>query len=82
MEQLRLAGVHDDGEHLIVETPDSTRYRLKIDQQLRQAIQYARRKPPARGRGGAAAPPPPPPALFAAGRPGHAKLGQSAGGAG
>lgn len=53
MEQLRLAGVHDDGEHLIVETPDSTRYRLKIDQQLRQAIQYARRKPPARGRGGA-----------------------------
>ncbi|RKQ36280.1 septation protein SepH [Kocuria tytonis] len=53
MEQLRLVGVHDDGEHLIVETPDSTRYRLKIDQQLRQTIQHARRKPPARGRGGA-----------------------------
>ena len=52
MEQLRLVGVHDDGEHLIVETPDSTRYRLKIDQQLRQTIQHARRKPPARGRGG------------------------------
>ncbi|WP_058954437.1 septation protein SepH [Kocuria rhizophila] len=53
MEQLRLAGVHDDGEHLIVETPDSTRYLLTIDQQLRQTIQHARRKPPARGRGGA-----------------------------
>ncbi|CAL8897572.1 septation protein SepH [Kocuria varians] len=52
MEQLRLVGVHDDGEHLIVETPDSTRYRVKIDQQLRQTIQHARRKPPARGRGG------------------------------
>ena len=52
MEQLRLVAVHDDGEHLIVETPDSTRYRLKIDQQLRQTIQHARRKPPARGRGG------------------------------
>ena len=51
MEQLRLVAVHDDGEHLIVETPDSTRYRLKIDQQLRQTIQHARRKPPARGRG-------------------------------
>ncbi|MDO4919791.1 septation protein SepH [Kocuria sp.] len=53
MEQLRLVGVHDDGESLIVETPDSTRYRLPIDQQLRQSIQHARRKPPARGRGGA-----------------------------
>lgn len=52
MEQLRLVGVHDDGEHLIVETPDSTRYRLKIDQQLRQTIQHARRKPPSHGRGG------------------------------
>ena len=52
MEQLRLVGVHDDGEHLIVETHDSTRYRVKIDQQLRQTIQHARRKPPARGRGG------------------------------
>ncbi|RLZ02382.1 DUF3071 domain-containing protein [Kocuria tytonicola] len=51
MEQLRLVAVHDDGEHLIVETPDSTRYRLKIDQQLRQTIQHTRRKPPARGRG-------------------------------
>ncbi|WHF23636.1 DUF3071 domain-containing protein [Kocuria rhizophila] len=52
MEQLRLAGVRDDGEHLIVKYPDSARYRLKIDQRLRQAIQYARasRQPGARRR--------------------------------
>lgn len=50
MDQLHLVGVHDDGEHLIVETTDSQRYSLKIDQQLRQAVQHARKKTPARGR--------------------------------
>lgn len=50
MDQLRLVGVHDDGEHLIVETADSTRFVLRIDQQLRQAVQHARRKPAGRGR--------------------------------
>lgn len=50
MDQLHLVGIHDDGEHLIVETTDSQRYSLKIDQQLRQAVQHARKKTPARGR--------------------------------
>lgn len=52
MDQLHLVGVHDDGEHLIVETADSTRFVLRIDQQLRQAVQHARRKPAGRGRAG------------------------------
>ncbi|WP_431812991.1 septation protein SepH [Kocuria sp. cx-455] len=50
MDQLHLVGVHEDGEHLIVESTDSQRYSLKIDQQLRQAVQHARKKTPARGR--------------------------------
>lgn len=50
MDQLHLVGVHEDGEHLIVETADSTRFVLKIDQQVRQAVQHARRKTPGRGR--------------------------------
>lgn len=51
MDQLRLVGVHGDGEHLIVETPDSRRYLLRIDQQVRQAVQHARKKSPSRGAG-------------------------------
>ncbi|HST73164.1 MAG TPA: septation protein SepH [Kocuria rosea] len=52
MEQLRLAGVHDDGEHLVVEDETGTRRLLRIDQELRLAVQRARRLPAARQRGG------------------------------
>ena len=45
MEQLRLAGVHDDGEHLVVEDEAGTRHLLRIDQELRLAVQRARRLP-------------------------------------
>ena len=38
MEQLRLAGVHDDGEHLVVEDEAGTRHLLRIDQELRLAF--------------------------------------------
>ncbi|MFI7482683.1 septation protein SepH [Kocuria sp. M1R5S2] len=51
MEQLRLAGVHDDGEHLVVEDEAGTRHLLRIDQELRLAVQRARRMPAARQRG-------------------------------
>ncbi|MFI7582552.1 septation protein SepH [Kocuria sp. M1N1S27] len=51
MEQLRLAGVHDDGEHLVVEDEAGTRRLLRIDQELRLAVQRARRLPGARQRG-------------------------------
>lgn len=51
MEQLRLAGVHDDGEHLVVEDEAGTRHLLRIDQELRLAVQRARRIPDARRRG-------------------------------
>ncbi|GGG55989.1 hypothetical protein GCM10011374_18650 [Kocuria dechangensis] len=51
MEQLRLAGVHDDGEHLVVEDEAGTRRLLRIDQELRLAVQRARRLPAARQRG-------------------------------
>ncbi|MFF0988599.1 septation protein SepH [Kocuria nitroreducens] len=51
MEQLRLAGVHDDGEHLVVEDEAGTRHLLRIDQELRLAVQRARRLSGARQRG-------------------------------
>lgn len=51
MEQLHLVGVHEHGEHLIVEGPDSTRFTLSIDQQLRQAVQHARKKSAPRRNG-------------------------------
>ncbi|MGQ1837055.1 septation protein SepH [Kocuria turfanensis] len=51
MEQLRLAGVHDDGEHLVVEDETGTRRLLRIDQELRLAVQRARRLAGARPRG-------------------------------
>lgn len=50
MEQLRLAGVHDDGEHLVVEDEAGTRHLLRIDQELRLAVQRARRLAGARPR--------------------------------
>lgn len=51
MAQLRLVGVHDDGEHLLLESADGTEYQLPIDQNLRTSIAKARRIQPARGRG-------------------------------
>ncbi|MEF3121527.1 septation protein SepH [Kocuria flava] len=51
MEQLRLAGVHDDGEHLVLEDGTGTRRLLRIDQELRLAVQRARRLPGGRPRG-------------------------------
>ncbi|MGX5358259.1 septation protein SepH [Kocuria sp. KH4] len=51
MEQLRLAGVHDDGEHLVVEDETGTRRLLRIDQELRLAVQRARRLAGTRSRG-------------------------------
>ncbi|MDO5750814.1 MAG: septation protein SepH [Rothia sp. (in: high G+C Gram-positive bacteria)] len=43
MLELRLLGVHDDGEHLVLENADGTRYALPIDAQLRTSIASARR---------------------------------------
>lgn len=49
MQELRLAGIHDDGEHLVLETAEGTTYLLSIDQNLRQSIARARRITPMRG---------------------------------
>ncbi|ORC18827.1 hypothetical protein A7979_02165 [Rothia nasimurium] len=49
MHELRLAGIHDDGENLILEAADGTTYLLPIDQNLRQSIARARRIHPLRG---------------------------------
>ena len=44
MQQLTFVGIHDDGEHLVLEAgPDGERYRVRIDQPLRQAVVRARR---------------------------------------
>lgn len=48
MDELRLVGVHDDGEHLVVETQDGGRHLLRIDQHLRGTVQRARRVAPRR----------------------------------
>lgn len=52
MLELRLAGVHEDGENLVLEAADGTSYLLPIDQNLRTSIAKARRIQPIRGRGG------------------------------
>lgn len=49
MPELRLAGIHDDGENLVLESADGTTYLLPIDQNLRQSIARARRINPLRG---------------------------------
>jgi len=51
MLELRLIGVHDDGENLVLESADSTRFLLPIDANLRTSITKARRIQPARGLG-------------------------------
>jgi len=49
MLELRLVGVHDDGENLVLESADGTRFALPIDMNLRTSITKARRIQPARG---------------------------------
>ncbi|MDO5619366.1 septation protein SepH [Kocuria sp.] len=51
MEELRLVGVHDDGEHLIVQDASGRRFLLPLDQQLRGTVQRARRVAPRRNSG-------------------------------
>lgn len=43
MEDLRLVGVHEDGEHLLLTTPDGRRFRLPLTDQLVQAARMPRR---------------------------------------
>ncbi|MBG6085680.1 septation protein SepH [Zhihengliuella flava] len=38
MEQLRLVGVHEDGEHLLVSSPEGATFRLPLDEALRAAV--------------------------------------------
>ncbi|QRZ60888.1 septation protein SepH [Rothia sp. ZJ932] len=52
MLDLRLVGIHDDGENLVLESADGTTYRLPIDQNLRTSIAKARRIPQVRSLGG------------------------------
>lgn len=47
MRDLRLIGVHDDGEHLVAQDDDGQEYRIRIDDQLRAA---ARRDRPRLGQ--------------------------------
>ena len=47
MRDLRLIGVHDDGEHLVVADSDGEEYRIAIDDRLRAA---ARRDKPRLGQ--------------------------------
>ena len=47
MRDLRLVGVHDDGEHLVATDDDGQEYRIRIDDQLRAA---ARRDRPRLGQ--------------------------------
>ena len=42
MNELRLVGLHDDGEHVLLEGPDGQRFRLPIDEALRAAVRRDR----------------------------------------
>jgi Protein of unknown function (DUF3071) len=42
MQDLRLVGVHDDGEHVVLVAPDGGRYRLRVDEALRAAVRRDR----------------------------------------
>lgn len=42
MGELELVGLHDDGEHLILATPDGQQFRLRIDEPLRAAVRRDR----------------------------------------
>lgn len=54
MQEIKLTGIHDDGENLVLQTADGTSYLLPIDQNLRQSIAKARRISPLRGGSGGA----------------------------
>ncbi len=45
MEQLRLIGVHEDGEHLLLADPEGRRLRLPIDDSVRSAVRRGRPAP-------------------------------------
>lgn len=42
MQDLKLVGVHDDGEHLVLSTPDGQKYLLVVDDALRAAVRLDR----------------------------------------
>lgn len=42
MQDLKLVGVHDDGEHVVLSTPDGQKYLLAIDDPLRAAVRRDR----------------------------------------
>lgn len=42
MSELRLVGLHDDGEHVVLEAADGQRFRLPIDDALRAAVRRDR----------------------------------------
>jgi hypothetical protein len=44
MGELELAGLHEDGEHLVLVGPDGQRFRLRIDEPLRAAVRRDRPK--------------------------------------
>ena len=42
MQDLKLVGVHEDGEHLVLSAPDGQKYLLLVDDPLRAAIRLDR----------------------------------------
>jgi hypothetical protein len=42
MQDLRLVGVHEDGEHLLLTADDGTRFQMRVDEPLRAAIRRDR----------------------------------------
>lgn len=52
LSEIRLIGIHENGEHLTLESPEGTQFLLPIDQNLRTSISKARRAQPARGFNG------------------------------
>ncbi|HET7477597.1 MAG TPA: septation protein SepH [Dermatophilaceae bacterium] len=45
MDDLQLIGVHEDGEHLVLASPEGTRFRLRVNDALRSAVRRDRPKP-------------------------------------
>ena len=42
MQDLRLIGVHEDGEHLLLSDADGGRFRVRVDEPLRTAVRHDR----------------------------------------
>src|SRR5665647_1812224 len=42
MSELTLVGLHDDGEHVVLEGPDGQRFRVRIDEALRATVRRDR----------------------------------------